>query len=54
MIRITKRLSLIADNGWDYPISEIEYLCDHHDGQTFVLIGDRLYEAFDEWEESEE
>ena len=34
-----------APCGWDYPLEEIDYLLDEHDGETFVLIGDRLYEA---------
>ena len=48
MIKITTNTDLIADNAWDFPIEELEYLLDEHDGQTFVLVGERLYEAFDE------
>ena len=45
MIRITTNTDLIADNAWDYPLDELGYLCEEHDGETFVLLGERLYEA---------
>ena len=32
-----------GDN-WDFPISELDYLLREHDGESFALIGDRLYE----------
>lgn len=31
-------------NGWDFPLEEIPYLLQEHNGETFVLVGDRLYE----------
>ena len=33
------------DEPWDFPVEELEYLMQEHDGETFVLVGDRLYEA---------
>ena len=46
MISITTNTDLIADNAWDYPIEELDYLLEEYDGQTFVLVGERLWEAF--------
>ena len=34
-IRITTNTDLIADNAWDYPLDELGYLCEKHDGETF-------------------
>ena len=48
MIHITTNTDLIADNAWDFPLEELEHLCKEHDGGVFVLIGERLYEAFAE------
>ena len=46
MIQIVKDTEGIAmPYGWDYPLEEISYILEEHDGETFVLIGDRLYEA---------
>jgi hypothetical protein len=47
MIIITTNTDLIADSAWDFPIEELDYLCEAHNGETFVLFGDRLYEAID-------
>ena len=44
-ITITNNESLIEQEGWDFPLDEILYLLEVHNGETFVLIGDRLHEA---------
>lgn len=30
--------------GWDFPIEELDYLLEEHDGEAFVLWDGRLYE----------
>ena len=30
--------------GWDFLIEELDYLAIEHTGESFVLIGNRLYE----------
>ena len=49
MIHITTNTDFIADNAWDYPLEELGYLCEERGGETFVLLGERLYEAFDDY-----
>ena len=44
-ITISSDESLIAKNGWDFPIEELGYLLEEHAGETFVLKGGRLYET---------
>ena len=34
----------ITNESWDYPIDELEYLLEEHNGESFVLIDNRLYE----------
>lgn len=46
-ITITTDKSKIERYGWDFPIEELEYLVEEHDGETFVLMNGRLYEAKD-------
>lgn len=46
-ITITTDASLIQYGGWDFPIEELAYLVEEHDGETFVLTNGRLYEAKD-------
>lgn len=49
MIHIIKDTDGIASpHGWDYPLEEVGYLLEEHDGETFVLIDDRLYETVQE------
>ena len=47
MIRITRdRKGLrIPEDAWDFPLEEVDYLCENHDGCTFLLINGRLYET---------
>ena len=47
MITITTDTTRIADEAWDYPISELDYLLEEHDDREFVLKDGRLYEAGD-------
>lgn len=35
----------IAPDGWDFPLEELDYLLEEHDGETFVLKDGRLHEA---------
>lgn len=37
-----------VEDGWDYPIDELEYLLEEHPGESFILNGDRLYEMNEE------
>lgn len=37
--------SKIAEDAWDFPLTEIPYLLGDHDGETFVYKDGRLYEA---------
>lgn len=48
MIHITNDVSKVDRDGWDYPLKELDYLIEEHDGETFVLIGNRLHEAIKE------
>lgn len=48
MIHIVSSSAGYAPCGWDYPLEEIDYLLEEHDGETFVLIDDRLYETVQE------
>ena len=43
MITIEKGVPSGTD-GWDFPIEELEYLLDEHDGEAFVFYDGRLYE----------
>lgn len=48
MIHITTDTKKIAKDAWDFPLEELGYLTEEHDGETFVLSGDRLFEAEEE------
>lgn len=43
MIKISKD-GCIKPDGWDFPIEEMSYLLEEHDGESFVLKDGRLYE----------
>ena len=45
MIIISADEKLIDANGWNFPVEEIDYLLAEHNGETFVLKNDRLYET---------
>ena len=45
MINIILDITLIDPTGWDYPLEEIPYLIETHNGATFVYYNNRLYEA---------
>lgn len=36
---------LIRSEAWDYPVEELDYLMEEHDGEAFVLLDGRLWEA---------
>ncbi len=38
----------LAEEGWDYPVEELDYLLEEHPGESFVLQDDRLYEMTEE------
>lgn len=38
----------VAEEGWDYPVEELNYLLEEHPGESFVLQDDRLYEINEE------
>lgn len=44
----------VAEDGWDYPVAELDYLLEEHPGESFVLKDDRLYEMTDDSNESTE
>ena len=33
-----------SEDSWSFPIKEIDYLLLEHTGESFILIGNRLYE----------
>ena len=35
------------DEGWDFPIEELDYLLEEHNGEVFLLQNDRLYEIIE-------
>lgn len=35
----------VGFDAWDFPIEELDYLMEEHDGETFVLIKNRLVEV---------
>ena len=45
MITITLDTKLISEEAWDYPVEEIGYLLEEHDGETFVYNNGRLFET---------
>ena len=46
MLRIYKDdETLIKTEGWDFSFEELPYLLEEHDGEPFVLMEDRLWEA---------
>lgn len=44
-IMIIDDVSKINAFGWDYPLEELEYLVREHDGETFVICNNRLFET---------
>ena len=44
-ITIKENTNLIDEQGWDFPITEIDYLLEEHEGETFALKDDRLWEC---------
>ena len=47
-ITIAKDERLIKEDAWDFPIEEIPYLLEEHNGETFVFKEGRLVEAEEE------
>lgn len=45
MIIILLNPDLIADDAWDYPLEEMDYLMQEYYGQAFVLKDGRLWET---------
>ena len=46
MLRIYKPgETLIRTEAWDFSLEEVPYLMEEHDGEAFVLMEDRLWEA---------
>ncbi len=37
--------TLIRTDAWDFTLEELSYLLEEHDGESFVLTDDRLWEA---------
>lgn len=35
----------IASDGWDFPLEEIDYLLEEHNGEVFTLKNGRLWET---------
>lgn len=35
------------EKGWDFSIEELDYLLEEHNGETFLLQHNRLYEVID-------
>lgn len=33
------------NESWDFPIEELDYLLEEHNGEIFKLVGDRLEEV---------
>lgn len=44
-ITITDDVTKIVEDGWDFPIEELDYLLEEHDGETFALKDGRLWEC---------
>ena len=44
-ITITNNTKNIYKDGWDFPIEELDYLLDEHNGETFALKDNRLFES---------
>lgn len=44
-ITIITDVEQISYYGWDYPLDELEYLANEHDGETFVICRNRLFET---------
>ena len=45
MIHIITETAKICWAAWDYPVEELDYLLEEHDGETFVLYNNRLWET---------
>ena len=47
MIKIIKDLRgyQLKEDNWDFPIEELDYLLETHEGETFLLKDNRLYEV---------
>ncbi len=37
--------TLIKTDAWDFSIDELPYLLEEHDGESFVLLDSRIWEA---------
>ena len=37
--------TLIRTDAWDFTLEELSYLLEEHDGESFVLTDNRLWEA---------
>jgi hypothetical protein len=51
MIKITNNPRFIPEDDWNYwsfPIEELDYVLEEHEGQTFCLKDGRLYECDEE------
>lgn len=35
------------EEGWDFPLEELDYLLKEHNGEVFLLQNGRLYEVMD-------
>lgn len=35
----------VASEGWDFPLEEIDYLLEEHNGEVFILKNGRLWET---------
>ena len=46
-ITIVTGVTVNRETAWDYPMDELPYLLDEHDGETFALVGGRLWEVED-------
>lgn len=46
----TKKYVIDEENRWDFPLDEIDYLLQEHEGETFLLLDDRLYEIIEKEE----
>lgn len=50
MIKIINDLSgfKLRDDFWSFPLEELDYLLETHEGETFLLLGTRLFEVEEE------
>ena len=43
---------MYKNESWDFPIEELDYLLEEHNGEIFKLVGDRLEEVEVFWFEN--